>query len=281
MDQGSAAWNFPENNNRVSAFQRNGGDPAAQGPVTLEYLAHSSFRITSPQGATIIIDPWRNDPSGAWGLWFPTEYPSVYADIVLSTHAHFDHDAVHRVHAAITLERPVGIFSVGDVRIEGFGDKHMFKAKGPYRWTDAFADFGIPTPPDNPMHLDNSIIVVETGGVRIAHWGDNRPDPHAYIMNRLKGVDVLILPIDGSEHILNVEDIHTLMQALEPKVVIPMHYRTKGAVTVLSTLQTPDYWLEQMPQAIRHPEAKWEFTSESIAGYRQQAFSFDHNYVKA
>ena len=280
MNQGSAAWNFSENNNRVSHLQRTGGDPSKEGVVSLEYFAHSSFRITSPAGATMIIDPWRNDPSGAWGLWFPTEYPTVYTDIVLSTHAHFDHDAVHRVHAAITLERPVGVFSVGDVRIEGFGDKHMFKAKGSYRWTDAFADFGIPTAPDNPMHLDNSIIVVETGGLRIAHWGDNRPDPDDFILSRLRGVDVLILPIDGSEHILNVEDINGLMEKLEPKVVIPMHYRTQGAVTVLSTLQTPDYWLEMMPGAIRHPEAKWTFSPASLAGYRRQAFSFDHNYVK-
>ena len=36
--------------------------PAKEGPVSLEYFAHSSFRITSPQGLTVVIDPWRNDP---------------------------------------------------------------------------------------------------------------------------------------------------------------------------------------------------------------------------
>lgn len=280
MNQGSTAWNFSENNNHISSFQRTGGDPAKEGPVSLEYFAHSSFRITSPQELTVVIDPWRNDPSGAWGLWFPEEYPEIYADIVLSTHAHFDHDVVHRVHAAITLERPVGVFSIGDVRIEGFGDKHMFRAKGSYRWTDVFAESGISVPPDNPMHLDNSIIVTETGGMRIAHWGDNRPDPGAYIMDRLRGVDVLILPIDGSEHILTAEDVTGLMEGLEPKVVIPMHYRTRGAVTVLSTLQAPDYWLEMMPDAILHTGSKWTFSKPDLARYRGRAFSFGHHYTK-
>lgn len=280
MGEGSNAWNFPENNNRVSGFQRAGGDPSREGSVSLEYFAHSSFRITSPQGVTIVIDPWRNDPSGAWGLWFPEEYPEMYADIVLSTHAHFDHDAVHRVHAAVALERPVGIFSVGDVKIEGLGDKHMFRAKGSYRWTDVFAESGIPTAPDNPMHLDNSIIVTETGGMRIAHWGDNRPDPDRYVMDRLGDLDVLILPIDGSEHILTREDIAGIITRLEPKVVVPMHYRTQGAVTVLSTLQTPDDWLETMPGAIRHDNAKWIFRKADLRQYRGQAFSFGHHYAR-
>ena len=130
------------------------------------------------------------------------------------------------------------------------------------------------------MHLDNSIIVTETGGMRIAHWGDNRPDPGAYIMDRLRGVDVLILPIDGSEHILTAEDVTGLMEELEPKVVIPMHYHTRGAVTVLSTLQAPDYWLEMMPDAILHIESKWIFSKLDLARYRGRAFSFGHHYTK-
>jgi L-ascorbate metabolism protein UlaG (beta-lactamase superfamily) len=278
--KGSVAWNFSENNNRVIGFQAQGGDPKVSGNVTIEYFAHSAFRITSPSGLSMLIDPWRNDPAGAWGLWFPEEFPEVYADIVLSTHAHFDHDAVHRVHAPVTLERPVGAFLLGDVKIEGFGDKHMYKAKGSYLWTDAFADFGIPMQPDNPMHLDNSIIQISTGGLRIAHWGDNRPDATEFVLKALEGVDVLFLPIDGSEHILTKDDITALLARIKPKVVVPMHYLTKGAVAVLSTLQTPDYWLDAMPEPLRLKEAKWTVNPSLLEPLRQQAASFDHHYLK-
>lgn len=277
---GSAAWNFAENNNRVVQFQVKGGDPKAAGNVTIEYFAHSAFRITSPSGLSMMIDPWRNDPSGAWGLWFPAEFPEVYADIVLSTHAHFDHDAVHRVHAPITLERPVGTFSLGDVKIEAFGDKHMYKAKGSYPWTDAFADFGVPMQPNNPMHLDNSIILISTGGLRIAHWGDNRPDAAESVLKALEGVDVLFLPIERSEHILTKDDVTALIARIKPKAVVPMHYQTKGAVTVLSTLQTPDYWLDTMPEPLRLKEAKWTVNRSVLEPLRQKAVSFDNNYVK-
>ena len=77
MGEGSNAWSFPENNNRMTTFQQSGGDSSKEGQVSLEYFAHSSFRITSPGGMTIVIDPWRNDPSGAWGQWFPEEYPEI------------------------------------------------------------------------------------------------------------------------------------------------------------------------------------------------------------
>ena len=280
LSEGSAAWNFSENNNRVREFQTMGGEPDAAGNVTIEYFAHSSFRITSPRGLSMLIDPWRNDPSGAWGLWFPKEFPEVYSDIVLSTHAHFDHDAVHRVHAPITLERPVGTYLLGDARIVGFGDKHMYISKGSYLWTHAFADFGIPMQPNNPMHLDNSIIQIFTGGLRIAHWGDNRPDAPEFVLNALEGVDVLILPIDRTEHILTLEDITALLACIKPKVVIPMHYQTKVAVTALSTLQTPDYWLDTMSEPIRLKEAKWTINPSLLEPLQQKAVSFDEHYIK-
>ena len=75
---------------------------------------------------------------------------------------------------------------------------------------------------------------------------------------------MLILPIDGSEHILTAEDVTGLMEELELKVVIPMHYRTRGAVTVLNTLQAPDYWLEMMPDAILHTGSKWTFSKPDL-----------------
>jgi L-ascorbate metabolism protein UlaG (beta-lactamase superfamily) len=278
--EGSAAWNFLENNNRLIQFQKNGGDHKAGGKVKLEYFAHSAFRITSPRGLSLLIDPWRNDPSGGWGIWFPDEFPEVYSDVVLSTHAHFDHDAVHRVHAPVTLERPVGIYSLGDVKITGLGDKHMYKAKGSYRWTEAFTEFGVKLPPNNPLNLDNSIILIETGGLRLVHWGDNRPDPSEFVFGALKGVDVLFLPIDGSEHILTAEDANGIIKKLSPKVVIPIHYKTKGAVSVLSTLQSAESWVATTKDPIYLKSYSYEFDAASIGDYKNKTVYFGDNYAK-
>lgn len=277
---GSWGWKFNENNNNLVSLQKEGGDPEKPGTVRVEYFAHSAFRITSPKGLSAVIDPWRNDPSGAWGLWFPEQFPEIDAGIVLSTHAHFDHDAVHRVHAPVTLERPVGVFTLGDMRITGLGDKHMFRAKGSYLWTDAFADFGVPLPPDNPMNLDNSIIMVETGGRKIVHWGDNRPDIPDHIAEAVREADVMFMPIDGSEHILTLKDMEKLTAALRPRAVVPCHYRARKVVTVLSTLQPSDAYVNTVPDSVRLDGPRWDLQPGDLSGWLARPVYFGDHYCE-
>ena len=105
----STAWTQAGNNNHVIELQEAGeADAGAEGDVTIDYYGHCAFKITSPNGVTMMFDPWRNDPSGAWGLWFPEEFPKTVVDIGMSTHAHFDHDAVDRLEATMLLDRMVG-----------------------------------------------------------------------------------------------------------------------------------------------------------------------------
>src|SRR5215470_546545 len=47
-------------------------------------------------------------------------------------------------------------------------------------------------PPNNALAFDNAIQIVETGGLRIAIWGDNRAVPDPSLDHYLKNVDVLI-----------------------------------------------------------------------------------------
>src|ERR1700739_1382979 len=100
------AWN----DNSLIAVQKNGGDPARAGDVKIEFYGHDAFKITSPAGLTVLTDPWGNDSSGRYPKWFLNEFPALRVDIVVSTHAHFDHDAVGRPNALIVLNRLVGQF---------------------------------------------------------------------------------------------------------------------------------------------------------------------------
>lgn len=261
----SRSWMFPENNNNVIKAQRDGGVTPSTGEVKLDFFGHMAFRIITPRGTSIMIDPWRNDPSGYWGVWFPKEFPEVPVDMVLSTHAHFDHDAVYRPHASMVLERMAGEYSIGDVKITGLADKHMCSSKGWYKWTRAAPEFGQEfCPPNNPMHMDNYIQVIDTGGIKIAHWGDNRPNPADHVMAKLKGVDVLILTIDGSSHILSYDDIASLIAQIKPKIVIPAHYYTKGASSVLTTLSDADDWVSKQPNVVRLEKSRLVLKADEI-----------------
>ena len=242
---GSVAWMQPENNNGVIAQQERGAaDTGAEGAVTLEYFGHCAFRLTSPRGVTMMFDPWRNDPSGAWGLWYPKDFPQTRVDVGLSTHAHFDHDALDRLSAPMLLDRMVGEYRFADVKITGIADKHACVAPGWYAWTNAIKEFGAePCPPNNPGHMDMSMYLVETGGLRIVMWGDNRHNPSPHALKQLGEIDVLTLPVDGSRHILSYEQGDALVAQLNPKIVIPTHYLCEGVSITLTTLETADEWV--------------------------------------
>ncbi len=114
------AWN----DNSLITVQKTGGDPTRPGDVKIEFYGHDAFKITSPAGLTVLTDPWRNDSTGLYPKWFLNEFPAIRVDIVLSTHAHFDHDAVERPKGLMVLERLVGQFKLGDIEITGLADKH-------------------------------------------------------------------------------------------------------------------------------------------------------------
>jgi len=242
-DAQSVAYKQSGNNNHVLTLQEL-SDPAAPGPVKLDYFGHTAFRITTPRGLTLAFDPWRNDPSGAWGIWFPKEFPRIVVDVGLSTHTHFDHDALDRLDATAILDRLVGTWRFADVAITAIPDKHATDAPGWYKWIDAVKESGAdPYPPNNPGHLDNVSYLVETGGVRTLIWGDNRHNPPDDVWKRWGRVDALTLPVDGSQHILSYDQGNSIVEKLKPKIVIPTHYLLPGVSSTLSTLQPADQWV--------------------------------------
>ncbi len=242
-DAAAAQKAKPANNNEIIAMQSAKPDADKPGPVQLEYFGHMAFRITTPGGLTLLVDPWKNDPSGTWGVWFPKEFPETRADVALSTHGHYDHNALHRVKSHMILDRVAGQWKFADVRVTGIADKHQYKSPGPVLWTELFPERGIdPVPPNNPPILDNTIFVFETGGLRIVHWGDNRPDAPESVYKAVGRPDVLILPIDDSQHVLGYAEIAEVLKKLRPHVIIPAHYLVKGVSSVASTLMPADKW---------------------------------------
>ena len=121
-DTGLNAWQMTSNHNRMIELQAD-KSPARDGPVDISYYGSSAFCITSPKGMSVMIDPWRNHPSRTWD-WYFHDFPITLVDVGVSTHAHFDHDALHRLDAHVLLDRLNGMYRFGDMTIYGFADKH-------------------------------------------------------------------------------------------------------------------------------------------------------------
>jgi L-ascorbate metabolism protein UlaG (beta-lactamase superfamily) len=177
------------------------------GQVAIEYVAHSCFRIHTPKGARLLIDPYASH------LWLGYDFPpKIAADAVLITHPHYDHDADVLIGhqpppwvPAMRVMRDPGTYKVADVAITGIRGKHADP------WGKEFGQ-------------TNTIWLLDVGGLRIAHLGDNGPLTEA-ALQQLGRVDILIVPIDAKFHILKEAEIEAIRSALHPRILIPMHYR--------------------------------------------------------
>ena len=237
------------NHNRMIELQK-ASAPTNDGAVEIAYFGSSAFRITSPMGVSVMVDPWRNHPSRKWD-WYFHDFPITEVDIGISTHAHFDHDALHRLDAHVLLDRLIGQYTFGDVTISGFADKHAVDstyALYDYKKISKFFNNVDIEPPNNPRSWDNCLLVLEVGEMRILHWGDNRHNPPENIWSALGHIDIALLPIDASQHVMG--HIHTaqIIDTLKPRVVIPHHYYIWDVVQRQSTLQTCQDWVEACKQ---------------------------------
>lgn len=272
----SSAWN----DNLLIAVQKRGGDPARPGDVKIQFYGHNAFKISSPGGLSILTDPWRNDSTGDYPKWFLREFPAVPVDIVLSTHAHFDHDAIERPQGLMVLGRMVGRFKIGDVEITGLADKHKCDPAADRTADRSSGSFpAVTCPPNNVMGFDNAIEIIETGGLRIAVWGDNRPVPDPSLDHFLTDVDVLILPV---ETILTSTEVSAIVRKYDPKAVIPAHYFVKGLTTDVSGLDSADGWVKEQekvaaPDVHRLGSAEFTLKAADLKGAHHRVYYFgDH-----
>ena len=227
INDGLTAWQMTSNHNHMVDFQRK-TTASSEAGVEIAYFAHSAIRITSPSGLSVMLDPWRNHPGGS--SFFFHDFPKLRVDIGICTHAHFDHDALHRLDAHVLIDRLIGQYIFADMNIFGIADKHAtdFSATT-YDIGRLIKEFqGVDIhPPDNPRSWDNCLVIVETGDLRILHWGDNRADLPEAAWDMLGDIDILFLPLDDSQHVISYEMADAIMARLKPSITVP-HTTTSG-----------------------------------------------------
>lgn len=209
--------------------------------MKLTYFGHCAFRWETPGGVTVMADPYRNQ---ADRYWFTRLFPDVHCDLGLITHAHFDHDAADRLPEAASVLRMPGEVAVSDLRIRGIGDFHS----GPSRLSD----------------FPNVMFRLEVDGVSFLHIGDNRVDWPPEVAQAVGDVDVLLVTVDDSIHLLTYDEVDGLIDRLQPRVVVPMHYAIPGITSGECELLPPEYWLERQQAVRRIDSCQAEFTSSAL-----------------
>jgi hypothetical protein len=206
--------------NALITLQRKGGNPTRSGDLKIEFYGHNAFKVTSPAGLTVLTDPWRNDSTGVYPKWFLSEFPAIPTTMRSSGRTGSWCSSVWSVSLSLAMLKLPGSFHVETC------------------------------PPNNAIGFDNAIQIIETGGLRIAVWGDNRPVPDPSLDRDLRNVDVLILPV---ETILTRAEADAIVREYHPKTVIPAQYFVSGLMTEVSGLDSADGWVNEQEKVPKLP----------------------------
>ncbi|NPV69762.1 MAG: MBL fold metallo-hydrolase [Firmicutes bacterium] len=165
--------------------------------MKIKWLGHACFLITSARGTRILTDPF--DETVGYVV------PAIEADFVTVSHEHFDHNAVGNVKGKPKVVRGAGSHSLGDVTARGIDTFHD-EAKGSKRGP-------------------NTVFVFDVDGMSVCHLGDlghALAPGHATAIGK---VDVLLVPVGGT-YTIDSAGAANVVERLDPRVVIPMHYKT-------------------------------------------------------
>ncbi len=193
-------------------------------PTTLTFYGHCAFLWQTGQGLRVLSDPYRNIEDR---YWFTRLFPQVECDLSLITRAHFDHDAADRLPEAASLLRTPGLLRMDDMSIQGIQDIH----------SGASGLRGMP----------NVMFLLETGGLRFLHIGDNRANWPEEVSEAVGKVDVLLVTVDDASHLLSYAEVDSLIERVDPRIVIPMHYRIPSLMPESCGLKSPEQWLATQP----------------------------------
>jgi L-ascorbate metabolism protein UlaG (beta-lactamase superfamily) len=201
----------------------------------LTWLGHSAFRITTPSGSVILIDPWvlSNPMTPAPDKKFDR------IDVMLVTHGHFDHIADAVVLGKQFKPQVVGIFETcGWLESKGVPNTNPMNKGGTQKvgeieitMVNAVHSCGIQDG-DQVIYGGEACgyIVRLPGGLTIYHAGDTAVFGDMKMIGELYTPHLALLPI-GDRFTMGPREAALAVRLLNVRHVVPMHYGTFPALT--------------------------------------------------
>ena len=163
--------------------------------MEIKYLGHSCFKIKG-KDISLIIDPYDESVGKKLG--------KQKCDVLLNTHQHKDHNNNADISDYRLLIENPGEYEIGGAFIYGFPTFHDNK-KGEERG-------------------QNTIFMIDLDGFTILHLGDLGHELQKSTLEKLSGVDVLMIPVGGN-YTIDSKVASKVVSQVEPRIVVPMHYK--------------------------------------------------------
>ena len=202
--------------------------------MDITWYGHACFRL-SERGVVIVTDPYAESADSKGYL-----RPRVRANVVTISHDHPGHN--NRV---------------------GFrGGPRFFDGPGEYEVRGVFVT-GVVTYHDarrGAVRGRNTIFLFEFQSMTVCHLGDLGHVPDQQQIEALSDVDILLVPV-GGRNTINAAKAAEVISLVEPRLVIPMHYKTPKET---ASLQPVDKFLKEMGLAPMPPVPELSITKSSL-----------------
>lgn len=205
-------------------------------PMDIYWYGQACFKLKG-KTTTLIIDPY--DPE-MMGLKAPKQSDLESTNAVLITHNHSDHNFLSLISG-----NPVAITGPGEYEIKGaviggislFHDKEQGAQRG-----------------------KNTVYHIQMEGLNIVHLGDLGHTLTEDQISEIGVTDILLIPV-GGVYTIESKDAAEVVSQLEPRVIIPMHYKLPGMKFELDEVEK---FLKEMGVENVTPVSKLSITKDKL-----------------
>ncbi|MBU1032184.1 MBL fold metallo-hydrolase [Patescibacteria group bacterium] len=204
--------------------------------MDIYWYGQACFKLKGKKAA-IVIDPYDPDFTGL-------KLPKLSADTVLVTHSHNDHNNAKAVESLqgkpMVFDRP-GEYEVSGAVITGISSFHD-NCEGAERGANTIFHL-----------LFDNLDIVHLGDLGQAKLTEEQ-------VAQIGGADILLIPVGGI-YTINAKIASDIVSQLEPKIIIPMHYKIEGLKLELNGV---DNFLKEMGAENIIPQPKLSISKEKL-----------------
>ena len=194
--------------------------------MEISYFGLSAFKFKG-SGVAVVTDPYSKDAGLKWS--------KLGAEVVTVSHDHFDHNNVAGVEGTSKRSQPLVVRAPGEYEAEGVS------IYGYPSWHDS---------KEGAERGKNVMFLIYIDGVRVLHLGDLGHTLTEKQVENLGDVDVLLVRV-GGEYTIGVKEAVRVVEAIQPSVVIPMHYKVPGLAATFDKLVGVDEFIKEVGEVRR------------------------------
>ncbi len=209
----------------------------------LTWYGHAAFKLTTPSGKILLIDPWIKNPTNKNGAEDLAKITK--ADLILITHGHGDHIGDSVAIAKTTGAKLVATGDLGKALVQfgGFpaeqtgmatmgnfgGELSLFDGEVKIAYIPAVHSSTV-AETEGAKHIHASgnpggFLITVKNGPTIYHTGDTDVFSDMALIKQFRKVDVMLATI-GGHFTMGPERAAIAVKLVNPDTVIPMHFGT-------------------------------------------------------